>query len=191
MKNIIIFLTCILIVSTQNLYAQNDSSFWNSEMIKIATPTSNEDWINIKPEIKINASLFFVNEKKALGLQVNDEMRLYKTETDKIGFTHYRYNQYNSGYRIISAEFFLHEKDGKLITANGKMVKRLRKNAVINISKNEALQNALRFLPAEKYAWEVAQLENNYKEVMHDKTATYKPIGELVWAGRQASVSQA
>ncbi len=181
MKNIIIFLTCILIVGTQNLYAQTDSGFWNSEMIKIATPASNEDWINIKPEIKINASLFFVNEKKALGLQVNDEMRLYKTETDKIGFTHYRYNQYNSGYRIISAEFFLHEKDGKLITANGKMVKGFRKNAVINISKNEALQNALRFLPAEKYAWEIAQLENNYKEVMHDKTATYKPIGELVW----------
>jgi bacillolysin len=181
MKNKLFIVACLSIMVTQYSYAQNERNFWNDEMVRIATPTSNEDWINIKPDIRISATSFFVNEKNALGLSFNDEMRLFKTETDKIGFTHYRYYQYNSGYRILGAEFFLHEKDGRLITANGKMVKGLYKNIVINISANDALQKALLFLPATKYAWEVVQLENNYKQIMHNNTASYKPVAELVW----------
>jgi bacillolysin len=166
---------------TQHLYAQNDTGFWNSEMIKIATPTSNADWINIKPEIKINASTFFINEKKALGLGANDEMRLYKTETDKIGFTHSLYVQYFKGYKIFFGEFILHEKEGRLISGNGRMIKGLKKSPIISITNEVALQSALRFLPSEKYAWEIPQLETMYKEILHNPAATYKPVGELVW----------
>ena len=186
MKKFITFIILVLIGSTQYLSAQKNP-FWNIEMARIATATSTEDWITIKPEIIINTSTFFTAEKTALGLQANDEMVLYKTETDDIGFTHYRYNQFYKGYRIISAEFFLHEKEGKLITANGKMIKGIHKNTTTTISKKDALQKALHFLPAAKYAWEIPQMENNLKQLMHDPTATYKPIGEVVWITNDAN----
>lgn len=181
MKNRIYLLCSILLLNIMGALAQKDSIFWNNEMIKIATATSNADWINIKPDVLINPLTFFTNQKKTLNLSADDDMRLYKTEVDKIGFTHYRYQQFYKGYKIIFAEFLLHAKDGRLTTANGKMIRGLKKDPVIKISKTEALQSALRFLPAAQYAWEIPQLENSYKEILHDQNATYKPVGELVW----------
>lgn len=181
MKNKFFLLAGILLFSTKILYAQKDSLFWNNEMTKIATATSNADWINIKPEVLITSSTFFINEKKALGLGQNDEMRLDKTVTDQIGMTHSHYQQFYKGYKIMYGEFFLHAKQGRLGTANGKMIRGLSKNPVINISKDIALKSAMIFLPAAKYAWQIPQLENGYKEILHDQSATYKPLGELVW----------
>lgn len=181
MKNKILFLTCMAIFYASGLWAQTDSVFWNAAMKKIAGPTSNADWINIKQDIEINPLTFFVNYKQALRLGINDEMRLDKTLADKIGMTHYRYQQFYKGHKILFAEFYLHANEGRLQTANGKMIRGLHKNVVINISKNEALQYALRFLPAARYAWQIPQLENGYKEVMHDPNATYFPAAELDW----------
>jgi bacillolysin len=172
-----------MLFSLKGLYAQTDSLFWNSEMKRIATPTSKPGWINIRPEININPSVFFSAEKKALQLGVNDDMQLSKTEKDNIGFTHYKYQQFYKGYKIIFAEFLLHSLNGKLITANGKIITRLNRKPVINISKTLALQKALQFLPAAQYAWQIPQLENDYKEILHDPVATYKPVAELVWIG--------
>lgn len=190
MKHKISLALCAFVFCIENAQAQTDSLFWNSEMSKIATPTSNADWINIKPEIVINPLTFFSTQKKALTLGANDEMRLYKKEKDNIGMTHYQYQQFYRGYKIISGEFFLHEKNGRLFLANGNMIKGLNINQVINISTTTALQKALQFLPAIKYAWEIPELENNYKEILHDKNATYKPVGELVWVSNYATSNE-
>lgn len=179
MKNKILLLVCVL--GMTNIHAQTDSLFWNREMIKIATPTSHRGWINIKPEVLINPQIFFSTYKQALNLQVNDEMRLQKTETDKISMTHYRYQQYYKGYKVMFAEFMLHEKEKRLVTANGRLINGLNKTPFINISNVAALQKALLFLPASKYAWQVLQLEEMLKEGLHDKNASYKPKPELVW----------
>ncbi len=181
MKNKIYLLVSMLLLGIGSVHSQSDSLFWNSEMIKIATPTSNADWINIKPEILLDPLTFFISQKKALNQGPNDEMRLDKTETDKIGMTHYRYLQYFKGYKINFGEFMLHSIGSKLITANGKMIKGLNKSPVIKLTKEVALQNALRFLPAVQYAWEIPQLESMYKEILHDVNASYKPVPELVW----------
>jgi bacillolysin len=61
------------------------------------------------------------------------------------------------------------------------MVRGLTKTTVSSVSKETALQRALRFFPATQYAWEIPQLENNKKLILHDPLATYKPAGELVW----------
>jgi len=187
MKNKKLFFLCTLLFCIGRIQAQTDSLFWNSEMVKIATPTSNADWIHIKPEITINPLTFFSTQKKALNLGANDEMRLQKTEEDKIGMIHYQYYQFYKGYRIISGEYMLHAKSNKLITANGKMIVGLNKTPVIRLTREVALKNALRFLPAAQYAWENPQLEKMYKEVMRDPNATYKPLGELGWISTDIS----
>ena len=100
MKNKIYLVISMLLLGIGSVQSQADSLFWNSEMIKIATPTSNADWINIKPEILLDPLTFFIYQKKALNQGPNDEMRLDKTETDNIGMTHSRYLQYFKGYKI-------------------------------------------------------------------------------------------
>jgi hypothetical protein len=87
------FLILISIVFFKEVKAQKEYKFWNDEMIKIATPTSNEDWINIKTDVKINVGSFFENNKQALGLTNDDEMKQYKKEEDNLGFTHIWYQQ--------------------------------------------------------------------------------------------------
>ena len=64
MKNKFFLLTVTLVFGVKSLYAQVDTLFWNKEIAKIATPTSNAGWINIKPEVFIASSTFFINEKK-------------------------------------------------------------------------------------------------------------------------------
>ena len=185
MKNKIYLLTGMLIIGLQGLHAQADKQFWNTEMKKIATETSNADWINIKPDTSINPLTFFINHKKALGLGESDYMVLYKTEKDKALIDHYRYNQFYKGYKIFGGEFLLHARGGKLLSANGKMIRGLNKNPAIIISKEEALQKAKQFFPAAQYAWEISELENNYKLILHDANASYKPKGELEWVSTE------
>ncbi len=181
MKNKINLMLCLLLLSAGAVYAQIDSLFWNPEMERIATPTSNSGWINIRPEVTIIPLSFFKEYKQALQLGSNDDMQPIKTETDKIGFTHYQYQQFYKGYRIFFGEFFLHAKEGRLITANGRLIKGLNKNVIVNTLKEVALQNALRFFPAAQYAWENKQLEDEHKLLIHNPDATFKPSGELVW----------
>ena len=181
MKNRLLFLLIVLLSANEFTAAQTDSLFWNNEISRIATETSHDGWINIKPEVTISPLSFFTNQKKALGLTANDEMKLYKTETDNIGYTHYRFQQYYKNLKVISGEFLLHAKEGKLVTANGNMIRGIAKTIGNSISKDAALQQALRFFPSPQYAWEIPQLENNKKLILHDPLATYKPAGELVW----------
>lgn len=161
-----------------------DTSFWNKRMIQIAAPTSTPDWIKIKPETNIRAKLFFTDLKTSLGLSPQDEMRNYKTETDKTGITHYRYNQFYNGYKVEGAEYLVHEKEGRTISANGKLIKGLSIKPVISLSKQEALEFAKRFYPSKSYAWEILQLEKEIKEIFHDPKATYFPKGELLWVSK-------
>lgn len=181
MKSKIIYLLFILLVGADIIYAQTDTLIPNRQLLAIAKPTRNEDWIVIKDDVKIDPLKFFFSYKPAMGLTVNDEMRLYKTETDKIGFTHFSFNQFNKGYRIIGAEFLLHAKEGRLATANGKRIKGLAKTPVISIIKEQALQNALLSFPSSKYAWEIPALEQQKKELQHDANASFKPGAEIVW----------
>ena len=188
MKNKKLFLKLLLLLLVNGVHGQTDSLFRNSEMAKIATATSNADWINIKPEIKLDPLTFFANNKKALALGTDDEMKIYRTEKDKTGITHYRYNQFYKGYKIIGGEFLLHAKEDRLLSANGKMIKGLHQNLLINISTADALQKAKQFFPAMLYAWDVPQLESNYKLILHDENATYKPKGELVWVSKEEGI---
>lgn len=49
----------------------------------------------------------------------NDNFKLIKEDTDKLGIIHLRYQQYYKGIKINRAEFSLHGKDGNIETING------------------------------------------------------------------------
>lgn len=64
-------------------------------------------------------------------------MKLYKTETDDIGYTHYRFQQLYKGLNIDDAQFFVHEKEGTVITASGIILNGLNISVAPTISNSD------------------------------------------------------
>ena len=53
---------------------------------------------------------------------LDNELRLTQTSEDQIGEKHYRFDQYYKGIKVEEAQFILHEKNGFVRAANGKLV---------------------------------------------------------------------
>jgi bacillolysin len=182
MKNKIIVTGLLFFIVTGSVFAQKVTNFWTAEMIRIAEPMSNEDWIRIKPEIKLTATQFFTIQKQALGLDNDDELKVRKVEIDNLGITHTRYQQYYKGHKVNNGEYILHtDKSNNVLSGNGKLAFGLQNTVSINVSKEKALENALKAAPAIKYAWQEPVLELQIKEQFHDDTRTYLPKAEIVW----------
>jgi Zn-dependent metalloprotease len=82
------------------------------------------DFIRVAPSEKIS-------ELEHLKWLVNDILRLPKTQSlsliktsqDQLGYTHYRYLQTNFGIPVEGAMYLVHCKEGKVVSANGKVKK--------------------------------------------------------------------
>jgi Zn-dependent metalloprotease len=150
---------------------------------QFAKPLSTDNWIDFREEIKINPERIFVDMKKTFDLKDNDEMKIEKTKKDKLGFTHFRYQQYYKNLRVVYGEYFLHQQsDGFVKSANGQLIKGLNLGSTSVVNEPQALQAALRFMNAEKYLWQNAQMEKDLKRQLNNPNATYYPKGELVYA---------
>ena len=174
LKNIIAvyLLFCVSMAS-----AQNDSSFWNKNMLEIAYKGDYIGWVNIKEELNFSKNDFFVKNKNAFLLTSNDSMRLVSsTERDELGYTRHLFQQTYRGVEIENAQYKLHEKDDRIFCANGYMVQELACSTEPTISEEKALLYALEYIGAEKYAWEVdymALLENEEDKEERDELRLY------------------
>ena len=107
--------------------------------------------------------------------QIQDGTQFLKiyTETDKLGFTHDKYQIYQNGVKVEFATYTVHSKNGKITAMNGEMYKTNAVSLAPEITAQDALQKATQHLNAKQYLWdnasEAAKLDN-YK----------KPQGELV-----------
>ena len=115
-----------------------------------------------------------------MGITDKDKLVLKKQEQDDIGMTHYRYQQTYEGIVVEGGEFLLHEKNGSLQTANGNFYDNLNINVKPTISEQNALENAMRNVGAEKWMWENPDAERFLKRTTEDPLATYFPKAELV-----------
>jgi Zn-dependent metalloprotease len=106
-------------------------------------------------------------------------LKLIKSEKDQIGYTHYRYQQTINGYPVVGGNYILHVKNNKIISLNGSIRKYVEPNTQITLSENDALQNALNYVNASKYKWEIPEEEKLIKNNTGNADATYYPKGEL------------
>lgn len=172
------YLTMILFVAVSILLtAQNNESFWNDAMIKLADNSSGEGWIKIREDKKFSHNNFFTLNKEAFKLKENDQMVLEKSYTDNFGFTHHKFQQTYKNIPVEGCEYILHEKNGFVISANGKIASNLSKNVVPNIGEATALNVALQFVNASRYAWQV-DLNDEEDSLLY---SAY-PKGELLLA---------
>lgn len=107
-------------------------------------------------------------------------IKLIKTESDELGFTHYRYQQTYQGYPIFGNTYIVHVKNGYITCMNGSLADKSEAPVRAAISEKEALSKALLYINAKSYMWQYPDEEKALRYAMDDQKATYYPKGELV-----------
>ncbi|MBP7533287.1 MAG: M4 family metallopeptidase [Chitinophagales bacterium] len=144
------------------------------------TPESTADWLIFKPNTPLTAQSFLDRQKDFLALPANNGLKLVRTKTDKLGFTHYRYQQTYRQLPVEGAEFLLHEKDNQLKSTNSGLVNGLNISITPTLTEIDALENALIATKANRFAWQNADMENMLRYATNKPDATFYPSGQLV-----------
>ncbi|HQV00290.1 MAG TPA: hypothetical protein PLO59_03965, partial [Bacteroidia bacterium] len=153
----------------------------NPLLQSIVKPSSTQHWITFNEAgSNLNANRLFDEYKAGFGLTAADEMKLDQTKSDEIGMQHYNFKQRHQGYEVMFGTFKVHQAaDGKLTSANGRIITNIRNQASAVLTETQALQKALAFMGAKKYLWQNDALENELKRTEENSQATYFPKGEL------------
>ncbi|MFV5697058.1 M4 family metallopeptidase [Flavobacterium sp. ZT3R17] len=110
--------------------------------------------------------------KEQLELKDNSNFTKTKTETDKLGFSHEKFQLFHQGVKVEFSTYTLHSKSGKLESMSGEFYQLDNVNTLPVLSKEQAFSSALRQIGASKYLWETpAEAKINEYQ---------KPTGELV-----------
>lgn len=173
MKNTILqkgFLAFILFFSTFALLAQEGDK-------NVLKKITNEK--GIPTLITFNSKSTYITSdyqqlfKDQLGIKDNSNFTKIKSETDKLGVSHEKFQLFHNGIKVEFATYTLHSSAGKLNSMNGEFYKTDLLNAIPTLSAGQAFNKALQQINAKKYLWEIPEDAKmfNYR----------KPIGELVW----------
>ena len=166
-------LLLLIIFSTSGLFAQDVEKMITGDdgtpkFIKFNTGAKNLSKENAKQVLT-----------KYLPVNENDDLKRVSVETDNIGFTHEKYNQYYKGVKVEYGTYKVHSKNGMIESINGDF-KSIKSDLNISsgISEKQALKRALAYVGAKKYMWESPDNEKFAQET--EKSKTFYPKGELV-----------
>lgn len=163
--------------------AQNGQAPLNAKLDALAKPRSTPNWIEFKEETTIKPLTIFSDLKEAFELSLDDQMKVNKTEKDNVGFSHYRYQQYYKGIKVVYGEYLVHQQGEDFVkTANGRIITGLKQTSSPSVAERPGLNAALQFMRADKYLWQNPEMEKELKRQEKDANATYYPKGELVYA---------
>ena len=141
-------LRTILYIATTLLLITGFTFFTNNVNTENPLPPSaifyakegNPDWLKIKDGVQVTADEIVARHRAELGLGMGDELVLYRTDHDGLGFAHYRYQQYYQGIKVQGSQLLVHEKNGLVQTLNGKLARRLNAKTEPVISGEEAVK---------------------------------------------------
>lgn len=111
--------------------------------------------------------------REQLKLSSDDSYTRLRSEVDKVGFTHEKYQQFYKGLKVEFGTYTLHAKSGKVSSISGEYYEIEDILTTPTLSNQEAFTRAINHIGAKNYLWEypgAAKEMDNYK----------KPKGELV-----------
>ncbi|MFV8365634.1 M4 family metallopeptidase [Flavobacterium sp. XS1P27] len=110
--------------------------------------------------------------REQLELKGNSSFAKTKSETDKLGFSHEKFQLFHQGIKVEFSTYTLHSKSGKLESMSGEFYQSENVNTNPVLSKQQAFNSALKQIGAATYLWE-SPAEAKINEYQ-------KPTGELV-----------
>ncbi len=123
-----------------------------AEMLKINAHRNTIDFVRINASFRIEESNHFKwLNTDLLKLRGKSTLLLSKKESDKDGFTHYKYKQFFNGIPVEYSTYTAHCKDGRLVNANGEYYDQIIVSTQPSITKEVAFQKSLAFINAKKY----------------------------------------
>jgi len=111
--------------------------------------------------------------KEVLKISPETSFTQLKQETDQVGFTHQKLQQYYKGVKVEFGSVILHSKDGVVKSLSSEFYRINELTVVPTLSNTQAFNKAVTHIGAQNYMWEypdAAKEMDNYK----------KPAGELV-----------
>ncbi len=144
-------------------------------------------WIEIQADVHVSSQAFLTSYKDDMGLSAHDNFQEITSKTDKLGYTHHKFNQQFKAIPVEGAQFIVHTEDSRIIRSNGRLVKNINPAMEVLIDAAEAIQSAILYTDAPAYYWESAQKEALIKRIKKDQRATFYPEAELVYADKNYS----
>jgi len=114
----------------------------------------------------INSAINFL--RKTFKISSNFTFNEVSNETDELGITHVKYQQYLNGIPVENAYYVLHARKGKVYSVNGEIFKTLLKKATgiqkrSSISSEQALKFAIKELKGKAFPWDKTQRSSKQK----------------------------
>ncbi|MEQ9062816.1 MAG: M4 family metallopeptidase [Vicingaceae bacterium] len=151
----LLFLMMALTVNSQDSHQnEQEYSFWNKQMMEIADPLSEPNWLIIKKGMEIPEASFFQNYSQALGLGEKDDLRLIRSENDELGFEINRYHLYHNGIPVEEAQYIVHSTDGIVKLIQGKFVSQISIPQGPVMTHESALQTVINMENLQQTTWE-------------------------------------
>ncbi|MGZ4098227.1 MAG: M4 family metallopeptidase [Bacteroidia bacterium] len=163
---------CILLalkVSSQNSSRLNE---YAEEMQ--ADKQKHLTFIKFKENMQVNESEVaeFIN---LMILENKNEVSVFKTDQDGLGFTHIKFNINCKGISVFNKLIIAHIKNGKLLSLNGDLYPVKNPGNTFSLTEKKALSYALKKVNAKSYKWENKVEEQHMREVLNQPGFTYYP----------------
>jgi bacillolysin len=153
----------------------------NTQMQKIVKPESKPNWIKFKDDNDIDPRTIFSRYKSEFNLKDDDNMILYKTRKDDLGFTHYLYQQYYKNICIDEGTYIVHSnKNGITYAANGKLHTGIDISVIPVLNDQQAIDAALKYVKAKEYMWQSDFWEKDLQARTLKTDTSYYPVPKLV-----------
>lgn len=118
--------------------------------------------------------LKWYNLKKPYGF------KLAASTTDKLGFTHYRFEQFYQGYPVKNKVIYVHVKHKKIVSINGDISNNLNEMFSFKLDFLNALVLSKKYIGAITYKWEIPAEEFHIAKRSKKKTDSYFPKNKLI-----------
>jgi Zn-dependent metalloprotease len=163
---------CVLPSTAQRLTPQE-------QLQAICEPEAELEFFVIRKDLNITKEEFIEKYLHVLNLAPNSEMRAFRQETNDLGITMTRYQQYVNNIKVKGGDMVVNEQNGRVKYINGRYMTKTAINEEVKIPEESGLKTALQQINATEYLWLNPEAEANYKKLKKSETATLYPKGEL------------
>lgn len=179
--SLLVFLVTLITPTKINAQSFEDEKLANASILKVDEESKLPTFVEFDHEHRPSLNNFFDWLRQAFQLNSNFEFSLLDVQADRIGQTHYRYQQHYNGFPIRSAHLILHVKEGGVIAFNGLFYQNSLNTPSSLLNESTALQKCIDRVGAEEYKWEIPEEEEFLKKELNDPTASFYPQAELVY----------